>query len=134
MRKNYFKTFIIGMIMLTMLGAGCTKKGMYHVVVKNDGTKELNNVTLSYDKFEHNFGILIPKADKGYTFAGDLHPLPNEATLEWQTSDKKWHKQIVKVKSVILKNYKDIDIYFNIDDNNRVTVTYEDKAKRPWSK
>jgi hypothetical protein len=134
MRKKYFKTFIIGMIMLTMLVEGCAKKATYHLVVKNDGTKELNNATLSYDKFEHNFGILIPKADKGYMFAGDLHPLPNKAKITWQTPDKKWHKQEVKVKSVVPKNYKDIDIYFNIDDNNKVTVTFEDKAKRPWSK
>lgn len=120
---------ILASLMLLIISGGCSKTGMYHITAKNTGGINLTDVTVQFDKFKHIFGIIIVGAEAGYGFAGENYPLPDKATVFWTTPDGKTHSKDVEVKSKVPSEFKNLYIYFNIDDSNNVTVTYKDEPR-----
>jgi hypothetical protein len=76
---------VLGICSLCFL-FGCGRE-KYNIIVDSNGKKEpdLNNVIIKFNSFRFNFGHISPGKTCGYMGAGDEHPLPENATVSWET-------------------------------------------------
>lgn len=113
--KRFSLMFLLGAFLL----GGCGVED-YNVVIKNVGTRTIDDAHVLYGQFRSIGGILPPGI-----YAGHGHPeysIPSKATVEWRTEDGVMHRQDVEVKSRIPKGFHG-DIQFEISDNNTVTIS-----------
>ena len=99
----------------------------YHMLIKNDCSENVSDVILKYKKANFEFGIIGAKVDAKYSFVGEKHPLPDKATVEWQSKDGKIHKKIIEIKSQVPKSFEEITIILTITPDNEVSVSYKNE-------
>jgi hypothetical protein len=101
---------------LVMVGCGVED---YNVVIKNVGTRRVDNAQVTYGEFRSIGGILSPGIWKLH--GNPDHPIPAVATVEWRTEDGVMHRKDMEVKKLVPKGFRG-DIQFEIADDNTVTV------------
>jgi hypothetical protein len=101
-----------------LLNGGCRVED-YNVVIKNVGSRIVEDAAVIYGDFQSVTGTVIPGSRKGH--GNPDHPIPSVATVEWRTEDGQMHRQDVEVKKLVPKGFRG-DIQFEIADDNTVTV------------
>jgi hypothetical protein len=108
-----------------LLVAGCGVEE-YNVVIRNAGTRTIDDARVSYAAFRSIGGIIIPGSEKGHGHPDA--PIPAVATVEWRTEDGQMHRKDVEVKKLVPKGFTG-DIQFEIADDNSVTVRIVPREK-----
>ena len=98
----------------------------YNVVIRNIGSKRVDDAQVIYGEFRSAGGFLSPGI--GSTHVSPNHPIPATATVEWRTEDGEMHRQEVEVKKQVPKRFRG-DIQFEIADDNTVTVRVIPRGK-----
>lgn len=123
MRKLCFSTIVI---MLGIILSGCTGSSNYHLVIKNTGNSKIDEVKVVFDNFNFEFGIISSHKFAMHSSVGEKYPLPEKATIEWQTSDGLAHKKTVEIKTSIPEKFKEITIIISINGENNVAISWKD--------
>ena len=107
-----------GLVVLVLLVVQrCEAPVGYHVMVRNTGYRDVDNVRVAYGNFSDAPGVIPPGIYKRRLDVQE--PLPLEAALEWRDADGKLHRQTVKVMP--RSQFKGV-LIFEIDSANRVDV------------
>ena len=113
-------------MMLTGLVTGGCGVEDYNIVIKNVGTKRVDNAQVVYGEFRSIGGVLSPGIWKLH--GNPDHPIPATATVEWRTEDGQIHRKEVEVRKLIPKGFHG-DIQFDIEEDNTVTVRVVPREK-----
>ncbi len=108
-----------------VLAGGCGVED-YNVVIKNIGTRRVDNAQVIYGEFRSIGGVLSPGIWKLH--GNPEYPIPSIATVEWRTIDGKMHRKDVEVKKLLPKRFRG-DIQFEISDDETVTVRFVPREK-----
>jgi hypothetical protein len=112
------KLWLSAVLSTGLLIGGCGVED-YNVVIKNVGTRRVDNAQVVYGEFRSVGGILSPGIWKLH--GNPEYPIPSTATVEWRTEDGVLHHKDVEVKKLIPKGFRG-DIQFEIADDDSVTV------------
>lgn len=112
---QWLRTIVLAGVLFT---GGCGVED-YNVVMKNVGTRTVNDASVVYGDFHSIGGVIIPGSRKGHGNP-DL-PIPATATVEWRTEDGQMHRQEVEVRKQVPKGFRG-DLQFEIADDNTVTL------------
>ncbi len=113
------------MLSVGLLVGGCRVED-YNVVIKNVGTRRVDNAQVVYGEFRSVGGILSPGIWKLH--GHPEYPIPSTATVEWRTADGQMHHVDVEVKKLVPKRFSG-DIQFEIADDDNVTVRFIPREK-----
>ncbi len=108
-----------------LLVGGCSVED-YNVVIKNVGTRRVDNAQVVYGEFRSVGGVLSPGIWKLHGHPD--HPIPPTAKVEWRTADGQMHHVDVAVKKLMPKRFSG-DIQFEIADDDNVTVRFIAREK-----
>lgn len=112
------KMGLLALVLAALLAGGCSVED-YNVVIKNVGTRRVDNAQVVYGEFRSIGGVLSPGIWKLH--GNPEHPIPAVATVEWRTADGQMHHKDVEVKKLVPKRFRG-DIQFEISDDDTVTV------------
>jgi len=110
---------LLAVCCILSLCAGCSQLDEYDILIKNVGSKGIDDAHVCFGEFRSIGGILSP--GRGKLHGNPEHPIPEKATVEWRTEDGVMHREEVEVLKHIPKGFRG-DIQFEIDDDNSVTV------------
>lgn len=130
-QSRLMKVLLLAFSVLLIEPWGCTRMNeplrktvsRYSVGVVNQGNQRLTEVTMSWDKFEFNHGILNPGTDKIY----ELVPVqfPERVTLSWTTESGEQMQRQVKIPEPPKRSFHGT-MYLGIAADGSVSVTFED--------
>lgn len=107
-------------LLIVLFAVSCAKE--FSVAIKNVGSEDIYDAHIFIDQFRSAGGILPPGISA--THGGIPGPIPEAVIVEWESADGVKHRERVAVPESIPRDF-DGDIVFQIDGENRVTVTTE---------
>lgn len=121
------KLYLLGiMIMFGIISQGCSNQSDYHLVIKNTGDSKIDEVIVSFDDFNFEFGIISSQKFAKHSSVGEKYPLPEKATIEWQTEGGIVYKKTVEIKNTVPKKFKEITVIISINGEDDVAVSWKD--------
>lgn len=116
-KANIFLRVFCAILLINLLG--CSVTSAYDIVIKNVGSKPVDEASVSYGEFKSVGGYISPGRSKGHMDPG--YPLPDIAIVEWRSEDGELHQKEVAVKKYVPRSFRG-DIQFEINDKNEVAV------------
>ena len=101
----------------------------YSIAIRNGTTQPIDKVDVSFGKFSSGGGYLRPGISTTYELVP--YPIPEKATVSWQSQDGRSHEKAVEVLDRLPKNFSAGDIIFTILGGDEVTVTNKPFLKLP---
>jgi hypothetical protein len=121
--KKIFNKTILFFIALISLSS-CSTQQEYMLSISNSSGFEIDNAHILYDDFTSVGGVIPPGGIASHLYPD--RPIPIKAKVQWRTHNGDMHSKTVEVKK-LTKNKGKIEIIFEIDDNNDVSVLV-----KPW--
>jgi hypothetical protein len=104
--------------LLSLPTLGCYGES-YSVSVRNMTQATITDAHVSFDGFRSIGGTVDPGIYKSNVDV--QRPIPEEATVEWRTSDNVSHRRVVKVRSAVPARFRG-EIFFEIMPDGTVKV------------
>ena len=120
------KINIICIILSVLFLFGCAKPA-FHFVLKNIGTGTLTDPVIEFKDFRSiGSNEVKPGSSYGNLYVSNYYSLPENAIVSWKTPDGEKHSVKVEVKKHAPVKYKNLNVYFLIDDECRVNVKFSE--------
>ena len=112
--------------------SGCQQMGgplKYSIAIKNGTVQPVDKTDVRFAKFSSGGGCLCPGIKKTYELVP--YPIPEKATVFWQSADGKSYEKVVDVLKNLPKGFNEGDIIFTILEDEKVIVTNNPYLKLP---